>query len=89
MTIRPSTDTGVLFALVSNETVPLALSIVDSNSSDSQVILQLQQLRAQASSHVSHLSSLSHLTRYSAFEKKVKLKRSYLQLTCSGAGRLN
>lgn len=40
LTIRPSTDTGVMFALVSNETVPLALSIVDSNSSDSQVILQ-------------------------------------------------
>nr|XP_027305217.1 vitamin K-dependent protein S isoform X1 [Anas platyrhynchos] len=39
MTIRPSTDTGVLFALVSNETVPLALSIVDSNSSDSQEII--------------------------------------------------
>lgn len=41
MTIRPSTDTGVLFALVSDETVPLALSVVDSNSSDSQVISQL------------------------------------------------
>lgn len=40
LTIRPSADTGVMFALVSNETVPLALSIVDSNSSDSQVILQ-------------------------------------------------
>lgn len=39
MTIRPSTDTGVMFALVSNETVPLALSIVDSNSSDSQEII--------------------------------------------------
>uniref|UniRef100_A0A8C4UMZ7 Vitamin K-dependent protein S n=1 Tax=Falco tinnunculus TaxID=100819 RepID=A0A8C4UMZ7_FALTI len=39
MTIRPSTDTGVMFALVSNETVPLALSIVDSNSSDSQKII--------------------------------------------------
>ncbi|RMC01721.1 hypothetical protein DUI87_21736 [Hirundo rustica rustica] len=38
LTIRPSTDTGVMFALVSNETVPLALSIVDSNSSDSQKI---------------------------------------------------
>uniref|UniRef100_A0A8C3L5S7 Vitamin K-dependent protein S n=1 Tax=Chrysolophus pictus TaxID=9089 RepID=A0A8C3L5S7_CHRPC len=39
MTIRPSTDTGVMFALVSNETVPLALSIVDSNSSDSQEVI--------------------------------------------------
>ncbi|XP_051464522.1 vitamin K-dependent protein S isoform X2 [Apus apus] len=39
MTIRPSTDTGVMFALVSNETVPLALSIMDSNSSDSQKII--------------------------------------------------
>ncbi|KAM6098300.1 LOW QUALITY PROTEIN: vitamin K-dependent protein S [Theristicus caerulescens] len=39
MTIRPSADTGVMFALVSNEAVPLALSIVDSNSSDSQKII--------------------------------------------------
>ncbi|KAM8821424.1 vitamin K-dependent protein S [Eudromia elegans] len=39
MTIRPSADTGVLFALVSSESVPLALAIVDSNSSDSQEII--------------------------------------------------
>ncbi|KAF7251254.1 Vitamin K-dependent protein S [Varanus komodoensis] len=39
MTIRPSTGTGVMFALVSRETVPLALSIADSNSSDFQEII--------------------------------------------------
>uniref|UniRef100_A0A6J0UYV8 Vitamin K-dependent protein S n=1 Tax=Pogona vitticeps TaxID=103695 RepID=A0A6J0UYV8_9SAUR len=32
MTIRPSKATGLMFALVSDETVPLALSIVDSSS---------------------------------------------------------
>nr|XP_006116899.1 vitamin K-dependent protein S isoform X1 [Pelodiscus sinensis] len=39
LTIRPSTSTGVMFALVSDETVPLALSIVDSNSPNSQEII--------------------------------------------------
>ncbi|XP_062830976.1 vitamin K-dependent protein S isoform X2 [Anolis carolinensis] len=39
MTIRPSTGTGVMFALVSGEKVPLALSVVDSNSSYSQDII--------------------------------------------------
>nr|XP_005283707.1 vitamin K-dependent protein S isoform X2 [Chrysemys picta bellii] len=39
LTIRPSTGTGVMFALVSGKTVPLALSIVDSNSPNSQEII--------------------------------------------------
>ncbi|XP_077198323.1 vitamin K-dependent protein S isoform X2 [Paroedura picta] len=39
MTIRPSTSTGVMLALVSGETVPLALSVVESNSSDSQELI--------------------------------------------------
>ncbi|KGL85287.1 Vitamin K-dependent protein S, partial [Tinamus guttatus] len=39
MTLRPSADTGVLLALVSSERVPLALAIVDSNSSDTQEII--------------------------------------------------
>uniref|UniRef100_A0A8D0GQ90 Vitamin K-dependent protein S n=1 Tax=Sphenodon punctatus TaxID=8508 RepID=A0A8D0GQ90_SPHPU len=39
LTVRPSTGTGVMFALVSGETVPLALAIVDSNSSNSQEII--------------------------------------------------
>uniref|UniRef100_A0A8C6ZFU2 Vitamin K-dependent protein S n=1 Tax=Nothoprocta perdicaria TaxID=30464 RepID=A0A8C6ZFU2_NOTPE len=47
MTIRPSADTGVLLALVASERVPLALAMVDSNSSDSQVTLHLEQLRAR------------------------------------------
>ncbi|XP_053162720.1 vitamin K-dependent protein S isoform X2 [Hemicordylus capensis] len=39
LTIRPSAGTGVMFALVSGETVPLALSIVDSDSSNSQEVI--------------------------------------------------
>ncbi|XP_053242324.1 vitamin K-dependent protein S isoform X2 [Podarcis raffonei] len=39
LAIRPSTGTGVLLALVSGETVPLALSIVDSNSKGTQDII--------------------------------------------------
>ncbi|XP_061484045.1 LOW QUALITY PROTEIN: vitamin K-dependent protein S [Rhineura floridana] len=39
MAIRPSTGTGVLLALVSGETVPLALSIDDSSSTDKQDII--------------------------------------------------
>ncbi|KAH0624949.1 hypothetical protein JD844_032900 [Phrynosoma platyrhinos] len=39
LAIRPSTGTGVMFALVSDEKVPLALSVVDSNSSNSQDII--------------------------------------------------
>ncbi|XP_060090495.1 vitamin K-dependent protein S [Heteronotia binoei] len=39
LTIRPSTSTGVMLALVSGETVPLALSIVESNSSNSQELI--------------------------------------------------
>lgn len=39
LTIRPSTGTGVMFALVSGKTVPLALSIVDANSPNSQEII--------------------------------------------------
>uniref|UniRef100_A0A8C8R8G2 Vitamin K-dependent protein S n=1 Tax=Pelusios castaneus TaxID=367368 RepID=A0A8C8R8G2_9SAUR len=39
LNVRPSTGTGVMFALVSGETVPLALSIVDSNSHNSQDII--------------------------------------------------
>ncbi|XP_069493301.1 vitamin K-dependent protein S [Ambystoma mexicanum] len=39
LNIRSSTDTGVLFALVNRETVPLALSIEESGSSNIQDIL--------------------------------------------------
>ncbi|XP_044857869.1 vitamin K-dependent protein S isoform X3 [Mauremys mutica] len=39
LTIRPSTGTGVMFALVSGKRVPLALSIVDANSPNSQEII--------------------------------------------------
>ncbi|XP_033002629.1 vitamin K-dependent protein S [Lacerta agilis] len=39
LAIRPSTGTGVLLALVSGEMVPLALSIVDSNSKGTQDII--------------------------------------------------
>ncbi|XP_014379705.2 vitamin K-dependent protein S isoform X3 [Alligator sinensis] len=39
LNIRPSKGTGVMFALVSGESVPLALSIVDSSSSNSQAII--------------------------------------------------
>ncbi|XP_020830482.1 vitamin K-dependent protein S isoform X3 [Phascolarctos cinereus] len=37
--IRPSTGTGVMLALVSGDTVPLALSLVDSSSSELQDVL--------------------------------------------------
>ncbi|XP_067402355.1 vitamin K-dependent protein S [Emydura macquarii macquarii] len=39
LTVRPSTSTGVMFALVSGKTVPLALSLVDSNSHNSQEVI--------------------------------------------------
>lgn len=39
LAIRPSTGTGVMFALVSGEKVPLAMSLVDSNSSMSKEII--------------------------------------------------
>ncbi|KYO22462.1 vitamin K-dependent protein S precursor isoform A [Alligator mississippiensis] len=39
LNIRPSKGTGVMFALVSGESVPLALSIVDSSSPNSQAIV--------------------------------------------------
>ncbi|KAJ6662733.1 hypothetical protein lerEdw1_011373 [Lerista edwardsae] len=39
LAIRPSTGTGVMFALVSGDTVPLALSLVDFNSSNSKEII--------------------------------------------------
>ncbi|XP_058411610.1 vitamin K-dependent protein S [Diceros bicornis minor] len=39
LNIRPSTDTGVMFALVSGDTVPFALSLVDSTSENLQDIL--------------------------------------------------
>ncbi|XP_028937972.1 vitamin K-dependent protein S [Ornithorhynchus anatinus] len=45
LTIRPSTSTGVMFALVSGERVPLALSLVDSNSSHSQdIVLNIENV---------------------------------------------
>ncbi|XP_072477767.1 vitamin K-dependent protein S isoform X2 [Notamacropus eugenii] len=37
--IRPSTGTGVMLALVSGDTVPLALSLIDSSSSELQDVL--------------------------------------------------
>ncbi|KAM9034382.1 vitamin K-dependent protein S-like [Sarcophilus harrisii] len=39
LAIRPSAGTGVMFALVSGDTVPLALSLVDSSSSEFQDVL--------------------------------------------------
>lgn len=39
LTIRPSTGTGVMLALVSGDTVPFALSLLGSNSEKSQVTL--------------------------------------------------
>ncbi|XP_036099304.1 vitamin K-dependent protein S [Molossus molossus] len=39
LNIRPSTGTGVMFALVSGDTVPFALSLVDSSSENLQDIL--------------------------------------------------
>ncbi|XP_074854613.1 vitamin K-dependent protein S isoform X2 [Carettochelys insculpta] len=39
LTVRPSTGTGVMFALVSGKTVPLALSIADSDSPNSQEVI--------------------------------------------------
>ncbi|XP_027987036.2 vitamin K-dependent protein S [Eptesicus fuscus] len=39
LNIRPSTGTGVMFALVSGDTVPLSLSLVDSSSEKLQDIL--------------------------------------------------
>ncbi|XP_004439982.1 PREDICTED: vitamin K-dependent protein S [Ceratotherium simum simum] len=39
LNIRPSMDTGVMFALVSGDTVPFALSLVDSTSENLQDIL--------------------------------------------------
>ncbi|KAH0519921.1 Vitamin K-dependent protein S [Microtus ochrogaster] len=39
LNIRPSTGTGIMLALVSGDTVPFALSLLDSSSENSQDIL--------------------------------------------------
>lgn len=39
LNIRPSTGTGIMLALVSGDTVPFALSLLDSSSENSQVTL--------------------------------------------------
>ncbi|XP_026556543.1 vitamin K-dependent protein S [Pseudonaja textilis] len=75
MAIRPSTDTGVMFALVSGETVPLALSIVDSNLTNVQeIIVSIQNVI------VAHLES-RNLCTSKRVQLRLKISRQQLELT--------
>ncbi|ETE70794.1 Vitamin K-dependent protein S, partial [Ophiophagus hannah] len=75
MAIRPSTGTGVMFALVSGETVPLALSIVDSNLTNVQeIIVSIQNVI------VAHLESRSLCTS-KRVQLRLKISRQQLELT--------
>uniref|UniRef100_A0A8C6X647 Vitamin K-dependent protein S n=1 Tax=Naja naja TaxID=35670 RepID=A0A8C6X647_NAJNA len=75
MTIHPSTGTGVMFALVSGETVPLALSIVDSNLTNVQeIIVSIQNFI------VAHLESRSLCTS-KRVQLGLKISRQELELT--------
>ncbi|XP_032075163.1 vitamin K-dependent protein S [Thamnophis elegans] len=75
MAIRPSTGTGVIFALVSGETVPLALSIVDSNLTNVQeIIVSIQNVI------VAHLES-RNLCTSKRVQVRLKISRQQLELT--------
>ncbi|KAK9402243.1 vitamin K-dependent protein S [Crotalus adamanteus] len=75
MAIRPSTGTGVMFALVSGETVPLALSIVDSNLTNVQeIIVSIQNVI------VAHLDSRNLCTSKRVL-LRLRISRQQLELT--------
>ncbi|KAM6447879.1 vitamin K-dependent protein S isoform 2-T2 [Liasis olivaceus] len=75
MAIRPSTGTGIMFALVSGETVPLALSIVDSNITNVQeIIVSIQNVI------VAHLESRSLCTSRRVL-LGLRISRQMLELT--------
>ncbi|KAL7983499.1 hypothetical protein Chor_000375 [Crotalus horridus] len=75
MAIRPSTGTGVMFALVSGETVPLALSVVDSNLTNLQeIIVSIQNVI------VAHLDSRNLCTSKRVL-LRLRISRQQLELT--------
>ncbi|XP_025019683.1 vitamin K-dependent protein S isoform X2 [Python bivittatus] len=75
MAIRPSTGIGIMFALVSGETVPLALSIVDSNITNVQeIIVSIQNVI------VAHLESRSFCTSRRVL-LGLRISRQMLELT--------
>ncbi|CAK6441571.1 unnamed protein product [Pipistrellus nathusii] len=74
LNIRPSTGTGVMFALVSGDTVPFALSLVDSSSEKLQDILVSVE-----NTVISRIESLS-LCSSQQSHLEFRLNRTHLML---------
>lgn len=73
MNIRPSTGTGVIFALVSGNTVPLAVSLVDSTSEKFQDILIAVKNIVVCQVHAVSLCSSQHT------HLEIKINRNNLE----------
>lgn len=75
LNIRPSTGTGVIFALISNNTVPFALSLVDSTSE------KLQDILVSVESTVISRIEAVNLCPGEQYHVELRVNRKYLEVS--------
>ncbi|KAF6385383.1 protein S [Rhinolophus ferrumequinum] len=75
LNIRPSMGTGVIFALISNDTVPFALSLVDSASE------KLQDILVSVQSTVLSRIEAVNLCPGEQYHMEFRVNRKYLELS--------